>query len=265
MNGYKKIRHYLLTAAVLLIVSVGAFAAVQLLAVPTVSIPSNHPASPGGTVIVPVNITGVSGAGIGAYAVRLDYDSAVLSSPTVVTTGTLSEGKTVQTFAPPADGIGKFSAGIGFGFTPTVDGALVKVQFNVAANFTGTSAVTIVGDNVKSTLSSADFTLITTTWTDGSIKAVDSTGPVTSNVKTDTVTNLDIPQGTASLSLTAQISDAATGNNNIQAAEYFVGTTDGTAGSGTAMTGTANGERDCDSQHFGMDGGQLHVACPRSG
>ena len=231
MNCSKRLYYFTRGLALLLVMSVLVLIG-SAANPPVVSIPANIAAGPGSTVIVPINITGVVGAGIGAYGVRLDYDAAVLSSPTVVTTGTLSEGKTVQTFAPPSDGIGKFSAGIGFGFNPTADGILVKVQFNVNANFTGTSPITIVGDNVKSVLSAADFTLITTTFTDGSVKAIDAAGPVTSNVA---VTANDIPLGTASINLTAQVDDSTTGKNNIQAAEYFVDT-QGANGAGIAMS-----------------------------
>jgi len=176
---------------------------------PTVSIPANIAATPGGTVVVPVNIAGVTGAGIASYALRLDYDATVLSNPTVITAGTLSAGQNVQTRVSPPDGIGKFSAGLfSFGATPpTADGVLLEVQFNVSANFTGTSAVTIVSDNVKSTLSDAGFNLITATFTDGSVLA--------SGVPTGTITLTPNPtsivaDGTTTTTITSDaIKDAA--------------------------------------------------------
>jgi hypothetical protein len=66
----------------------------------------------------------------------------------------------------------------------------------------------------------------------------DTAGPITSTVKADGSSPLDIPQGTARLTLTAAVTDVGAGGKNIKAAEYFTGATDGTAGSGTAMTGT---------------------------
>ncbi len=237
-----KLRYYLRhIMALLIILSVMVYQA-EAVAAPVVSIPTDVPATPGGTVIVPVNITGVVGAGIGSYGVRLDYDAGVLSNPTAVTTGTLSEGNTnFQFFAPPADGVGKVSAGIGFSFAPTADGILFKVQFNVNANFTGTSPVTIIGDGVQSGLFTSGFDPIATTFTDGTVLAVDSTGPVTSNVL---ISANDIAFGTASIDLTARIDDSASGQNNITAAEFFIDT-QGADGAGTAMTasdGTFNAQ-----------------------
>ena len=61
-------------------------------ATPAVSLPTGLEATPGGQVVVAVDIAGVADAGIGSYAIRLDYDDTVLSNPTAVDTGTLSEG-----------------------------------------------------------------------------------------------------------------------------------------------------------------------------
>ena len=199
---------------------------------PVVTISSNIAASPGGKVTIPLNVTGVAGEDVGGYSVRLDYDTAVLSNPVVVKAGTLSATKTVQSVINPSDKIGKFSLGVSAAFNPATDGVLVSVQFDVAANFTGTSAIQIVSDNTKSTFFQADYTQITATFNDGSIKAVDSTGPAVSNLQ---VTSTDIPVGTASIVLTASIDDSASGKNNIKAAEYFINT-QGADGAGTAMS-----------------------------
>jgi FtsP/CotA-like multicopper oxidase with cupredoxin domain len=59
----------------------------------------------------------------------------------------------------------------------------------------------------------------------------DTTGPVTSNVALSPL----LSNGSSSLSLTAQVSDATTGNGNVTEASYFI---DSTGGTGTAMTGT---------------------------
>ena len=201
-------------------------------AVPSVSLLTDLGAPVGGQIVVPITITGVSDAGIGSYALRLDYDTAILSNPTAVDAGTLSEGNAnLQTFSPPADGIGDFSVGIGFGFSPTEDGTLIKVQFDVSANFTGTTNITFASKNEKTVLSTAGFIKIESTFTDGSLLSIDDQGPITSNLA---VSSNDISEGTALISLTGKIDDSAKGNNNINAAEYFVGAA-GTSGSGTAM------------------------------
>lgn len=64
----------------------------------------------------------------------------------------------------------------------------------------------------------------------GKIVVQDTSGPVASNV----AASPNPTSGTASVTLTADISDVAQGGSNIVAAEYFVDTTGGT-GSGTSM------------------------------
>jgi len=65
----------------------------------------------------------------------------------------------------------------------------------------------------------------------GTTNAEDFLGPVTSNV----VTEPNPTNGATSVTLTADVSDATTGNSNIAEAEYFVGTV-GTNGTGTPMS-----------------------------
>jgi hypothetical protein len=60
---------------------------------------------------------------------------------------------------------------------------------------------------------------------------VDSVGPVTSTV----AASPDPTNGSASVTLTANVDDSTTGNSNIQTAEYFVDSV-GADGSGTAMS-----------------------------
>ena len=138
---------------------------------PVVSLPQDLAATPGGQVVVPIEITGVPGAGIGAYALRLDWNDAVLSNPVVIDAGTLSEGNiNLQSFAPPSDGVGKLSVGIGFGFSPAQDGTLINVQFDVAAGApSGSTPVSFVDTNAKTALSTAGFEQIPATFTDGSL------------------------------------------------------------------------------------------------
>lgn len=61
----------------------------------------------------------------------------------------------------------------------------------------------------------------------------DTTGPVTSNLALTS----NPTTGSASVALSASISDVTTGNANVTAAEYFIDTL-GSNGAGTAMTGT---------------------------
>lgn len=62
----------------------------------------------------------------------------------------------------------------------------------------------------------------------------DNVGPIASNALADGLSPLTIPEGTASIDLTATIDDSITGNSNIQGAEYYIDSEPG-LGSGTAM------------------------------
>ncbi|CAN2043510.1 hypothetical protein GMMP1_1110060 [Candidatus Magnetomoraceae bacterium gMMP-1] len=148
---------------------------------PTVSLAQNLEASPGGEIEIPINISEVAEAGIGAYAIRLDYDESILSNPRVVDAGTLSEGNSnIQTYDPPSDSIGKFSVGTSSGFNPTGDGILIKVKFDVSIAFSGSTSINFVSKNDKTTLSSASFEIIPSNFTDCSISAKDIDGPIVS-------------------------------------------------------------------------------------
>jgi len=137
--------------------------------VPVLTIPTEFEATPGEEAVIPIAIAGVAGAEIGSYAIRLDYDGTVLSNPRAVDAGTLSEGNpNLQEFTAPADGIGQYSVGIGFGFSPIQDGVLIKVRFDVSRDFTGTTAIVFAGKNGKSALATADFNTIEADLIDGS-------------------------------------------------------------------------------------------------
>ncbi len=62
----------------------------------------------------------------------------------------------------------------------------------------------------------------------------DHVGPVASNSMADGANPASIPQGTASITLTATIDDSLSGNSNTQGAEYFIDTDPG-MGLGTMM------------------------------
>jgi hypothetical protein len=62
----------------------------------------------------------------------------------------------------------------------------------------------------------------------------DHVGPIASNVMVDDTSHAFIPEGTESITLTAELDDTISGNSNIQVAEYFVDTDPG-YGAGTAL------------------------------
>ena len=136
-----------------------------------VAIPPTIYVIPGNTVDVPVNLTITNETpNLGAYALRIDYDGAVLSNPTLVADGTLSQGKTIYSIAPPVDGIGKISMGVGPGFSPSANGIIIIIRFNVSPSFTGSSNIVFVSKNEKTVLADAKFSPVEANFIDGSIK-----------------------------------------------------------------------------------------------
>jgi hypothetical protein len=71
------------------------------------------------------------------------------------------------------------------------------------------------------------------------LSAGDHVGPITSNAKVDGNSPASIPEGTASIVLTAKVDDAISGNNPIQGAEYYIDTDPG-QGTGTTMSAKDN-------------------------
>ena len=138
--------------------------AFDCLAAPSLNIPTNLTVS-SNQVVIPINISGVSGAGIVGYALRIDYDNTWLSNPVAILDDTLSEGKDVQT-GPPQDGLGgEFIITLFSGFTASEDGVLVKLQLTVDdENFTSTDVSFITA---KTSLYNASYQKITYTSSDG--------------------------------------------------------------------------------------------------
>ena len=148
-------------------------------AAPNVSLPTNLTAVAGNTLVVPIYISGVADSNIGAYGLRLEYDETLLSNPTPEDTGTLSEGNAnLQSFINPADGVGDFSVGIGLGFSPVSDGVLIKIQFDISMNFSGSTAISFVSKNEKTAIVTNGFELIQTNFIDGSIVQSNGNTPV---------------------------------------------------------------------------------------
>lgn len=138
-------------------------AAINVLASPELSIPANMTVS-GTHVQMPVKIFGVSGAGINAYKVRIDYDETKLSNPQLLLDDTLSEGKNVQS-GPPQDGKGgDYIIALLSGFSANVDGILANIQLDVDTSFTF-SEITIV--TAETALLNAAYQEIAYTKSDG--------------------------------------------------------------------------------------------------
>jgi hypothetical protein len=91
----------------------------------TVSLPADQPCVVGNTVDFSINISGFAGEALGGYAIRLSYDTTVLTNPSAIDTGTLSAGKGVSS-GVPGDGIGNYSVGVPFGLGATSDGTLIN-------------------------------------------------------------------------------------------------------------------------------------------
>jgi len=133
----------------------------------TVSLPNNQPCVVGSTVDFEINISDFGGKTVDGYGIRLSYDTTILTNPATVTTGTLSDGKTINE-GVPGDGIGNYSIGLFSGLGASSDGVLIKVRFTVANSFVGTKDITFAQPGVKTTIYESGFNPITTTFTDGS-------------------------------------------------------------------------------------------------
>ncbi len=158
-----------LSAVVLVSLFAMGIGASSAIAKPAITIPTEFQAVAGETVVIPIELTGMTTENIGAFGLRLNYDDTVLTNPKSVTAGTLTATATLDEAAPPKDGIGDYTVGIGFGFSATADGTLVKVQFDVAEGFSGTSAISFEDVGGKTSLSTAAFAAIDTDFVDGSI------------------------------------------------------------------------------------------------
>ncbi|PID73228.1 MAG: hypothetical protein CSB33_04720 [Desulfobacterales bacterium] len=123
-----------------------AHAAGPVVRIPELKFPS------GEDVVVPIEISGVPGADIGGYVLRLDYDETVLTKPTAAASGTLSEHIEFTDGICPADQQAQwdYAIGIGFGFAPSEDGVLIKIRFRVSGAFTaGTTRISFVNPNAE--------------------------------------------------------------------------------------------------------------------
>jgi len=138
---------------------------------PELNIPTNMTVSNDTQVIIPINITGVSGAGIVGYSVRIDFDDANLTNPVVITDDTLSEGEDVKG-GPPQDGKGgKYLITLFSGFSASEDGVLIKLQLDIDTNFSSTN-ISFVSEETK--LFNSTYRLITYSSSDGLLMRFDS-------------------------------------------------------------------------------------------
>ena len=133
----------------------------------TVSLLTDESCVPGTTLEFSVYITEFSGETLEGYAIRLSYDTSILTNPSVVTAGTLSDGKKIEE-GVPADGVGNYSIGVFSGLGANSDGVLIKVRFTVADSFTGTKSITFAGPGKQTLLFDGSFNPIAATYTDGS-------------------------------------------------------------------------------------------------
>jgi len=133
-------------------------------ATPLVSISSELTVSASENVVdIPVNISGVSSNDIGGFILRLDY-SDELTNPRLITDGTLSQGKALES-GPPTDGIGgKLAIAMFAGFSPKNDGLMLFVRLDVSSNFERSNINFILE---KSRLHTPNFQAIDTNFQNG--------------------------------------------------------------------------------------------------
>jgi len=159
--------------------------------------------------------------------------------------GSVPEESTIQIYAyipsRPNEILDKSLAGCGYGLDSLFNGWL---WFEAGNYFTPWSINEnlriIVIDTLLQETGSIDLVL------DGSgnqhisdlyLSSGDNVGPIASNAMVDSTSPASIPEGTISVTLTANLDDSMSGNSDIQGAEYFVDTDPG-LGSGIPMNPT---------------------------
>ena len=121
---------------------------------PTVTIPGDIQAVAGGKVLVPFQLTGVQGADIGGFFIRIEYDETVLLNPFVVSVGTLTAGISELVHGPASEGDDwDYSVGLASNFAPSEDGILFLIAFDIAAEaYTATVPIGFAGPNEQTYL-----------------------------------------------------------------------------------------------------------------
>ncbi|MDW7679851.1 MAG: cohesin domain-containing protein, partial [bacterium] len=124
----------ILTTVFIMVLTSWSFAQVD------VTIP-NQSGEHGQTVIIPVNVSDLTGLEIISYQFTVEFDENVLDATGVTTSGTLSE-TAGWSVLPNTSNDGKIIVG-GFGFSElSGSGALIKLNFNVVGNPTQTTSLT---------------------------------------------------------------------------------------------------------------------------
>ncbi len=192
---------------------------------PMLSIPTNLTATPGGTVVVPVNIddpdpvggqNGVTGASL-----AIDFDPSVFTvAANGVSLGALTAGWTLTTDVNSATGQVGISLNSAFPLTGTVGGSLALITFQVKANAgSGLSAINLAATNDPN--GSTVSTLLDSGSGQMALKLPVTNGPTDPGV--DGAVDIDIPThfavaaagvGTAGIAITFTVT-ALDQNNNI--------------------------------------------------
>ncbi len=122
---------------------------------PTVEIlRSEVPAPAGGKALVPFQLSGVQGADIGGFVIRIEYDETVLLNPVVVPVGTLVGTNPDLVYGPGSEGEDwDYSVGLGSNFAPSEDGILFLIAFDIASDaYTATVPIGFAGPNEQTYL-----------------------------------------------------------------------------------------------------------------
>ncbi len=131
----------------------GLFTADIAAAGPVVSFKQNMEAKPGEQLVLPIELSGAAESGIGGFMLRLSYDTSIFRNPRVILEGTLCEGNPDVISGPARDyDPWTFSIGIGFSFSASLDGVLVKIQFDVSEDFKEKSTVSFMSPNQETYL-----------------------------------------------------------------------------------------------------------------
>ena len=119
----------------------------QAYSMPTLEIPNDLIITTETQIAIPIKITDTLGTNMIGFSLRLDYDTG-LSNPTVVTSGTLTEGHTIDKGITIDGNGGKYSISLLNGFTPGSDGILFNLQFDVSPTFSAAN-ITFVKEETQ--------------------------------------------------------------------------------------------------------------------
>jgi hypothetical protein len=123
-----------------------------------------------GKMIVSIILNKDSDTPFYGYAFRMDYDSTVLSNPTYLTPGTISENSNILFSTTPCDNFGKITIS-SYDLQSDTGGVLIKLVFDIHPDKKNSkSNIEFIDKNLRTVLFKAGFEKISTHFYNKTIK-----------------------------------------------------------------------------------------------